>query len=145
MEYYNNRTSIIKELNPLSGNGETILIIDDEVSFVEITKLLLELEGYTILTAYDGVEGISVFNANIEQISIIICDLNMPKLGGRPLLQKFLEIEPKTKILIISGSIDEDYIDQYLISGKFEFLQKPFLIETMLETLKKMLQQKIMI
>jgi two-component system cell cycle sensor histidine kinase/response regulator CckA len=141
MEYYeNNRVLNTKEVSLLCGNGQTILLIDDEVSFVEITKLLLELDGYTILTAYDGDEGIAVFNANKKQINITICDLNMPRLGGRTILQKFLEIDPAIKILIISGLIEEDYLTQYLVSEKIEFLQKPFLTETLLETLKKMLQ-----
>ncbi len=144
MEYYkNNRSSSADAKQLLNGNGETILLIDDETTFVEVTKLLLEFHGYTILTAYDGVEGIAVFNANKEQINIVVCDLNMPKLGGRTILQKFFEIAPEVKILIISGSIEEDYLIQYLIPGKIEFLQKPFLTERMLETLKKMLQQKI--
>ncbi len=141
MEYYenDNRTQDSKELNPLNGNGETILIIDDEEPFVEVTKLLLEYHGYTILTAYDGVEGISVFSENKEQIKIIVCDLNMPRLGGRSILQKVLEIEPTTKILIISGSIEEDYIVEYLVSDKIDFLQKPFLIEKLLISLKQLL------
>ena len=82
-------------------------------------------------------------NGNKEQINIVICDLNMPKLGGRTILQKFLEIDPAIKILIISGSIEEDYLVEYLVSGKIEFLQKPFLTKRLLEALKKMLQQKI--
>ncbi|MDP1677378.1 MAG: response regulator [Bacteroidota bacterium] len=143
MEYYgNNKAPENKDLNSLSGNGETILFIDDETAFVEVTKLLLKLFGYNILIAYDGVEGISVFKANREQINIIVCDLNMPKLGGKAMLQKFLEIDPAIKILIISGSIEEDYLAQYLCPEKIEFLQKPFLTERLLETLKKMLQQK---
>jgi two-component system cell cycle sensor histidine kinase/response regulator CckA len=121
MEYYGkNKFSTATEANLLSDNGETILIIDDEVAFVEVTKLLLEYHGYTTLTAYDGVEGISVFNANKEQIKIIICDLNMPKLGGRTILQKFVEIEPEVKILIVSGSIEEEYLTEYLVPGKIE-------------------------
>ena len=57
--------------------------------------------------------------------------------------KKFLEIDPAIKILIISGSIEEDYLVEYLVSGKIEFLQKPFLTKRLLEALKKMLQQKI--
>lgn len=144
MEYYNNyKPSGANSLNLLNGNGETVLVIDDEITFVEVTKLLLELHGYTILTAYDGVEGVSVFKANKEHIDIIVCDLNMPKLGGRTILQKFLEIDPSVKILIISGSIEEDYLVHYLVSGQIEFLQKPFLTERLLQELKKMLRQKI--
>jgi len=143
MEYYGkNIVSTINDANLLNGNGETVLIIDDETAFVEVTKLLLEYYGYTVLTAFDGVEGISVFNANKEQISMIVCDLNMPKLGGRTILQKFLEIDPDIKILIISGSIEEDYLVQYLIPDKVEFLQKPFLTEKLLKALKKMIPKK---
>ncbi len=124
----------------LKGKGETILIIDDETSFVEVTKILLQLSGYTIITAKNGIEGIHQFKSNIDAIKVVICDLNMPKMGGKSAVQTLLELNPAIKILIISGSIQEEDIPNYLEPGKIGYLQKPFLTETLLETLKKMLQ-----
>lgn len=76
----------------------------------------------------------------MELIKVIVTDLDMPRLGGRSIVQKFLAIEPTIKIVIISGSIEEDYVAQYLLLGKMEFLQKPFLIEKLLSSLKHLLQ-----
>lgn len=123
----------------LSGNGETLLIIDDETAFVEITKILLNLAGYEVLTAQNGVEGIDVFNLNIDKISMIICDLNMPKMGGHTLIHSLLAIKPEIKILIISGSIVDADIPTFLEPKKLEFLRKPFLNDSLLETLHRML------
>lgn len=125
--------------NEPRGDGETILIIDDEASFVEITKILLSHSGYTILTAKNGMEGIEQFKNNIQSIKIVVCDLNMPKMGGNSAIQTFLSLNPEIKILIISGSIEEDKIPKYLKPGKIEFLHKPFMTETLLQILARLL------
>ena len=128
--------------NEPKGNGETILIIDDEPSFVEITKILLTHSGYTILTAKNGIEGIERFKNNIQSVKVIVCDLNMPKMGGNSAVQTFLSLNPDIKILIISGSIEEDKIPKYLEPGKIEFLHKPFMTETLLQILARLLGKK---
>jgi DNA-binding response OmpR family regulator len=145
MEYFehkHNRTSNIKDLNPLQGSGETILFIDDDETLIEMTRILLKFYGYTIFTAYDEIEGISVYNTNKKQINIIVCSLTMPTLSGSSMVQKLLEIDPATKILIMSRSIKEESLAQYLVLGKIEFLQKPFLIENLLVSLKFLLHPK---
>jgi DNA-binding NtrC family response regulator len=122
-----------------TSKGETLLVIDDETSFVDVTKILLEIAGYKILTANDGLEGISAFKENIDIIDVVICDLHMPKLGGHMAVQSFLSLKPEIKILIISGSIVEEDIPRYLEPGKIEFLHKPFLTDTLLEKIRSML------
>ena len=121
------------------SKGETLLIIDDETSFVDVTKILMEIAGYTVLTASDGLEGIAAFKEHISIIDVVICDLHMPKLGGHMAVQSFLTLKPDIKILIISGSIVEEDIPRYLVPGKIEFMHKPFLTETLLEKLRLML------
>ena len=128
--------------NEPRGDGETILIIDDESSFVEITKILLTHSGYTVITAKNGVEGIAQFKDNIQTIKMVVCDLNMPKMGGNSAVQTFLSLNPEIKILIISGSIEEDKIPKYLEPGKIEFLHKPFMTETLLQILARLLGKK---
>ena len=121
------------------GKGETLLIIDDESAFVEITKILMNMAGYEVITASNGQEGTEKFTANKGRVNLIICDLNMPKLGGHSLIQSLLAIQSNIKILIVSGSIEEEHIQQYLLDGVIEFLQKPFLNDTLLAKLRKLL------
>ena len=121
------------------GKGKTLHIIDDEKSFVEVTKILLEMAGYNVLIANDGIDGIRAFNRDIKKIDAVICDLNMPKLGGHAAIKTFLSLKPEVKILVISGSIMEEDIPTYLEPKKVEFLRKPFLTETLLETLDHLL------
>lgn len=132
-------TQVDSFLETLRGKGETLLIIDDEVSFVEITKILMNLAGYEVLTAFDGLEGIEVFKATLDKVRLIICDLNMPKLGGHSLIHALIALQPEIKILIISGSIVDEDIPTFLEPKKIEFLRKPFLNETLLNTLRRML------
>ncbi|MFA5834027.1 MAG: response regulator [Bacteroidota bacterium] len=132
MTSHDRRTSTISK-------AKTLLIIDDELSFVEVTKILMEIAGYKVLTAYDGLEGITAFKKNLETVDVIICDLNMPKLGGHKAIHSFLSLKPTIKILVISGSIMEEDIPTYLEPGKIEFLRKPFLTDTLLETISHLL------
>ena len=122
-----------------TSKGETLLIIDDETSFVDVTKILMEIAGYKIFTANDGLEGITAFKENIDIIDVVICDLHMPKLGGHMAVKLFLTLKPEIRILIISGSIVEADIPTYLVAGKIEFLHKPFMTETLLEKLRSLL------
>lgn len=121
------------------GKGETLLIIDDERAIVDVTVILMEMAGYKVLTAFNGLEGLKVFAENLEQVDLIICDLNMPKLGGHSLIHKLRAIRPSVKILIISGSVEEESVPTYLEKGEIEFLHKPFTNETLLEILRTML------
>lgn len=124
----------------LKGKGETLLIIDDEPSFVEVTKILLEISGYQVLGAKNGLEGIEVFKNHSDAIDVIICDLHMPVLGGSEAINKILEIEPAIKVILISGSIEKNDIPPILIPGRIEFLNKPFHTETLLTTLRTLLK-----
>ena len=125
----------------VKGNGETILVIEDEEILAEITKITLELYGYTVLTAKDGVEGIELFIRNKNTIQAVICDLNMPLIDGNTTLQTILKTKPDIKILIVSGSIETEKIPHFSESVKYAYLQKPYRMETLIKTLQQLFER----
>ena len=122
-------------------NKGVILIIDDEVTFVQAAILALELEGYTVLKAHDGIQGLAVFNQHRHLISLVLCDLNMPHQDGDSTIQKILALQPSLKVIVMSGSIDDESLPAIIHHPSCLYLQKPFSMQTLIEGVEKMMKQ----
>jgi two-component system, cell cycle sensor histidine kinase and response regulator CckA len=85
------------------GSGELILVVDDEVAIREIAQALLQKFGYTVLTAGDGMEAISLYSQHSADIAVVILDMMMPLIDGRVTLQALQKINPQVKIIAVSG------------------------------------------
>ncbi len=68
--------------NPEIGEGETVLVVDDDLMFLEIASFLLTSLGFTVLEAKDGVEAVEVFKQHPKSIRCVLCDLIMPRMNG---------------------------------------------------------------
>ncbi len=126
----------------LSGNGETILVIEDEEMLVEITTVALEFNGYTVISARDGISGIRHFELHKDRISVVICDLNMPLLDGNSALQAILALRPDVKVIIVSGSVESQKNIDLPSSTSALFLQKPYRTERLFSMLHSLLYQE---
>jgi len=85
------------------GNGELIMVVDDESSVRNITRSILETNGYRVATAEDGVEAMSLFTGGKEEIHAVLLDLEMPYMDGVATVQALRAINPGVKIIINSG------------------------------------------
>ncbi len=85
------------------GNGELILIVDDEAGIREITKSSLEKYNYRVLTASNGVEAVTIYAQYQQQISVVLLDMMMPEMDGAIAIRKLKKINPHVKIIVISG------------------------------------------
>lgn len=133
------RQEISKEPVP-QGTG-TILVIDDEKLIRLTASGLLNSMGYEVILAENGLEGVTLFKENAQQIDLIILDMIMPIMGGREAFVKLRNIRPDIPIIISSGfAKDEDMLElrKHGING---FLSKPFrkyeLAEMLHQVLKK--------
>ena len=108
-----------------TGTG-TILVIDDEASVRAITTRMLELFGFKVLLADGGREGVDIFRANKDTISVVILDMTMPDLSGGEVFREIRRIRGDAKVLLVSGYNEQDAIDQFALKGLAGFLQKPF-------------------
>ena len=87
----------------LWARGETILVIEDEESVRETVRRILERVGYEVLVARDGREGVSVIEAGRQRVSLVVCDVVMPFLGGIEVRRLLSRIAPTLPVLLMSG------------------------------------------
>lgn len=102
---------------------ETILVVDDEAQITSVVKAYLENDGYTVLTAYDGKEALSVFNK--EAVDLIILDLMLPDISGEDLCKK-MRVESQVPILMLTAKVEEDDRVNGLNIGADDYMIKPF-------------------
>ena len=117
------------------GNGELILIIDDEAAIREITKETLLAHGYNALAASDGAEGVAVFVENKKQIKAVITDIMMPVMDGMAAIRALKRINPTVKIIAASGLTAKGKITTPSDPNVQAFLTKPYTAENLLNTL----------
>ena len=122
----------------LNGQGERILVIDDERMVLSMTEEMLTAYGYSAVTSLHSEEGLSVYAREGNRIDAVIVDMMMPHLDGAATIQALRRMNPKVKILAMSGVPDESrtYGERSLVR---HFLPKPFTAATLLTALRDLL------
>lgn len=110
--------------NPACGT-ETILVAEDEPEVLKYIKFVLEDFGYQVLTAADGDEAEAVFQANKEEIKLLVLDILMPGKSGKEVFEAIRKIKPRVKVLFLSGYQDSALEDMGLSVKEFSFIAKP--------------------
>jgi two-component system, cell cycle sensor histidine kinase and response regulator CckA len=123
----------------ISGGNETLLFVEDETLLVDMVQILLESNGYTVLTAKDGEEAVNIYRQRGQDISLVISDMGLPKLTGMSEFEKMKEINPHVKIIFASGFFEPDMKATLENAGAKGFLQKPYVIEEMLSKVRNTL------
>jgi DNA-binding response OmpR family regulator len=95
-----------------------ILVADDDPAVLELLRVVLEQEGYSVLTAADGDEAMRISRAFSGTIHLVVTDLHMPGLDGLQLREKLQVERPATRVLLMSGQI--------FLADEWAFLLKPF-------------------
>jgi DNA-binding response OmpR family regulator len=122
---------------------ETILIIDDDKSILILIKKRLINEGFNVLTASNGKEGMNLFNDN--QVDLVITDIIMPDKDGFVTIVELKKICPDIKIIAMSGGgrgLPEYYLDTAKNFGAQYILEKPFEISEVLEAVHELLKEE---
>jgi two-component system, cell cycle sensor histidine kinase and response regulator CckA len=131
-------TPVSVELSPM-GSGETILLIDDEDSILQMSKAMLEFSGYHVLTANGGVQALEICRKHRKQIRAVIVDMMMPEMDGPQTIAALRQIEPNLPIIASSGLRKPDQ-SSGAIEGTQAFLPKPYNDEQLLTTLRQVLR-----
>lgn len=121
------------------GNGETIVVIDDEGAVRQITQQTLHAFGYRVLLACDGAEAIAIYAEHKAEIAAVLTDMMMPVMDGPATIQVFRKLNPKLPIIAASGLATNDYVARMANLGVKYFLPKPYTAETLLKALKEAL------
>ena len=115
------------------GSGELVLVVDDERSIRQVTKVTLSEHGYQVLTAADGAEAIALFAQNSDRVSLVITDMMMPLMDGAALIKSLRQIEPGVRILAVSGLLETGVPPPSAGTASLTLLQKPFTAEKLLQ------------
>ena len=124
------------------GGTETLLVVEDEDLLLDMVQLLLETNGYTVLTAKDGMEAVDVYSQHVKEIALVISDMGLPILSGENEFKKIREINPAVKMILASGYFEPDIKAKLEHAGVLGFLQKPYVIEEVLSKIRKVLEKK---
>ena len=119
-------------------NTETILVVDDNKEIVDSLGKLLELEGYQIVTAYDGMEALEKLEKN--HIDLILLDVMMPRLNGLSALMKIRE-SYKIPAIILSAKTEESDKVSGLVLGADDYISKPYNAAELIARVKAQLRR----
>jgi two-component system cell cycle sensor histidine kinase/response regulator CckA len=108
------------------GNGEVILIVDDEISILASARLLLESFGYSVITADNGAEAIAVYAQRRDTIRLVVTDVMMPLIDGAALIGVLRRMNPEVEVIATSGNSNEDWLVRASTAGASHFLAKPY-------------------
>ena len=109
-----------------------ILVIDDDVAIRDSFKMTLEYEGYEVMLAASGDEGVKLVER--ESPDLVFCDIKMPGMDGLEVLQKLHHMVGVTPIVIITGNADIQNAVEATRLGAFDFIEKPVERDRMLLT-----------
>lgn len=110
----------------IARGTETLLLVDDEYDFRDVGEEMLHEMGYTVLTAKNGEEAVSIYQENKDRIALVVLDMIMPVLGGSDTFDALKKINPKVKVLLSSGYTIDSEANEILKRGCNAFIQKPF-------------------
>jgi PAS domain S-box-containing protein len=117
----------------------TILLVEDDVDVRDFLRQALELEGYQVLTAHNGVAGLRVADKREDGVDLLVTDVVMPQMGGAQLKAELARRWPALRVLFLSGYADDWLSAEDLRGENVAFLEKPFNVRTFIDRVQKLL------
>lgn len=141
------REEIIKKETPLDwsllkGEGETILVVEDDESVRAYITTVLKEANYDVIEATNGQEGIEKFIENKDKIELVILDVIMPVKNGRETIEEIKKINPEVKYIFISGYTSDILFEKGIFEEEIEYLSKPIAPFELLQKVKEVLLKK---
>jgi DNA-binding NtrC family response regulator len=117
----------------------SILVVDDEEALRDLVCGILGEAGYSVQTAGDGQEALSVYTRYQESIGAVLLDLNLPKMSGRDVLKRIQQVNPHVKVIVTSGYPAECSASDTSGSCANAFLPKPYTVDAVLRAVRNAL------
>jgi PAS domain S-box-containing protein len=111
---------------PTGRGSETIVLVEDELSILKVTKIMLQQQGYTVLAATTPGEAIALVRAHGGAVDLLLTDVVMPEMNGRDLARNLMSISPGLKCLFMSGYTADVIAHHGVLEEGMHFIQKPF-------------------
>ncbi len=120
------------------GNG-TVLIVDDEETILAIGREMLQLCGFDVICAKDGIEAVEIYQQRAADIDCVLLDLTMPRMGGKETFRELRRINPQVKVILSSGYNEQEVTQNFVGKGLTGFIQKPYQMSGLEAKLKEIL------
>ena len=122
------------------GQGELVLVVDDEADVRQVVQQILEAFGYQALLAADGIEATALYASRKEEIAVVVTDMMMPLMDGPATIQALMNLNPQVRIIAASGLSTSSNAAKAAKEGAKHFISKPYTTATLLQTLHTLLQ-----
>ncbi len=129
------------ETTIVMGTG-TVLVVDDENLMRKTARRILEKCGYTVITAEDGMTAIDIFKSRNSEINAILLDMVMPNISGRETFLEINKINSKVPVLLASGYLKDERIEELLNLGIKSFIQKPYTLSSLSKSISEIITEK---
>jgi signal transduction histidine kinase/ActR/RegA family two-component response regulator len=124
------------------GQGETILLVEDEPAVLETNKTMLQHLGYQVLTAANGREALAVYTAYQDTIDLVLSDMVMPDMEGEALFNTLKAQNPEIRVVMMSGYPVGEKGARLLEQGLVDWFQKPVSLRDLAQLISKALRSK---
>jgi len=123
------------------GQGELILVVDDEEHILRATRAILETHHYQVLTAKNGAEAIATYAQRQQEIVVVLVDMMMPDIDGTTVIRALQEIQPQVRAIAISGLLPQ-YQNSLATLNITTHLNKPYTTEDLLNRISSLLSKE---
>lgn len=131
----------MSDFNELPGGNETILIVDDHETIWDFLIEALQDLGYSVLLAENGLDAVEIYKENPGSVDLVLLDMIMPKCGGHQAFYQLKAIDPKVKVLLSSGFVSENEVEDLLAQGACGFLPKPHRLPVLIKEIRRILDE----
>ncbi|HXQ28821.1 MAG TPA: response regulator [Gemmatimonadales bacterium] len=122
------------------ASAGTILLVEDEAPLRRATARILEQAGYAVVVAEDGERALEILRARAHEITLVVSDVVMPKMGGLQLREALVGEGIATRLLLTSGYAAGDIVRRANLPPDVTILQKPYTIEELWSRVREMLK-----
>jgi CheY-like chemotaxis protein len=119
--------------------SETVLLVDDEDMIIDVGTAMLEKLGYTVVVARDGQQAVDMVLKKPDNVDLVVLDMIMPGMDGGKAFDLIREIKPELPVILSSGYSINGQATDILNRGCDGFIQKPFNITELSQTIRKTL------
>ncbi len=133
------KQAVLEQATVPRGNGELVLVVDDEEAIRTVTRRTLERYGYRVMLACNGAEAVAIFAQHADEVDVVLTDMAMPVMDGPATIVALRSLKADVRIIGSSGLNANGNVSKAVDSGVKHFVPKPYTAEAMLRVLKRIL------
>jgi DNA-binding NtrC family response regulator len=118
----------------------TVLLVEDNEAVRNLLRRVLHHYNYTVLEAENAAEALELSQGHADPIDLLLVDILLPQMPAAELIEQLTAVRPELKVLCMSGYPSETLEEQGLLKPGWAFLQKPFRPDTLLDTVRRLLE-----